>query len=322
MKMIQIPGVEFPVSQFCLGCAYLGSRESEELSFEIMDYYYQKGGRFLNTAHEYSEGASERTVGKWVKERGVRSEMIVTSKGGEDRRVPGALAMHREDLLEDVDESLMRAGFDYFDFYLLHVDDVTVPVEEVVSTMEEIRKSGKIRYYGCSNWTVARQQEAAAFAKTHGMSGFKVDEVEMNVAKINRSNETCVSKWLDEEYIAHHKTSGMAVGAYSPIASGVLAKLAMDGNTDRWSTHAKSWYDLPYNHEVARRLAKLSQETGHTMVQLQLAYVLSQPYGFPNFAISGSATMEQLVENMGALEIDMTLDMIEFLHPQKFNVAQ
>ena len=65
-------------------------------------------------------GSAGDMAGKWVKERGVRSEMIVTSKGGEDHRVPGALAMHREDLLEDVDESLMRAGFDYFDFYLFH----------------------------------------------------------------------------------------------------------------------------------------------------------------------------------------------------------
>ena len=158
MKTIQIPGVEFPVSQFCLGCAYLGSRESEELSFALMDCYYEHGGRFLNTAHEYSEGASERTVGKWMRERGVRTEMIVTTKGGEDRRVPGIRALHREDLLEDIDESLMRTGFDYFDFYLLHVDDVRVPVEEVVSTMEEMRKAGKIRYYGCSNWTAARQK--------------------------------------------------------------------------------------------------------------------------------------------------------------------
>lgn len=317
MKSVQIPGVEFPVSQFCLGCAYLGSRESEKLSYELMDYYYENGGRFLNTAHEYSGGASERTVGKWIKERGVRSQMIVTSKGGEDRRVPSSLAMHREDLIEDVDESLVRAGFDYFDFYLLHVDDVTVSVDEVVGTMEEIRKSGKIRYYGCSNWTVGRQKEAAAFAKAHGLSGFKIDEVEMNVAKINRSNDTCISKWLDDEYIVHHKTSGMTVGAYSPVVSGVLAKLAIDGNTDRWSTHAKGWYDLPYNHEVARRLKTMSEETGYTMIQLQLAYVLAQPYGFPNFAISGSSTMEQLVENMKALEINMTPDMIEYLHPQE-----
>ena len=165
-----------------------------------------------------------------------------------------------------------------------------------------------------SHWTVARQKEAAAFAKAHGMSGFRVDEVEMNLAWINRSNETCISKWLDDEFIAHHKVSGMAVGAYSPVASGVLAKLAEDGNTERWSAGQKSWYDLPYNHEVAHRLKKLSEETGYTMIQLQLAYVLSQPHGFSNFAISGSATLDQLVENMEALQIEMTPDMIDFLH--------
>lgn len=316
MKTIQIPGVEFPVSKFCLGCAYLGSREPDELSFKMLDYYYEQGGRFLNTAHEYSDGASERIVGRWIRERGIRSEMIVTSKGGEDRRVPGSLAMHRADLLEDVDESLMRAGFDYFDFYLLHVDDVSVSVEEVVSTMEEIQKSGKIRYYGCSNWTVARQKEASAFAKAHGMSGFRVDEVEMNLARINRSNETCISKWLDNEFIVHHKTSGMAVGAYSPVVSGALAKLAEDGNTERWSAGQKVWYDLPYNHKVACRLKKLSEETGYTMTQLQLAYVLAQPHGFSNFVISGSANMEQLIENMGAMQIDMTSEMIQYLQPK------
>lgn len=316
MKTVQIPGVEFPVSKFCLGCAYLGSREPDELSFKMLDYYYEQGGRFLNTAHEYSDGASERIVGRWIRERGIRSEMIVTSKGGEDRRVPGSLAMHRADLLEDVDESLMRAGFDYFDFYLLHVDDVSVSVEEVVSTMEEIQKSGKIRYYGCSNWTVARQKEASAFAKAHGMSGFRVDEVEMNLARINRSNETCISKWLDNEFIVHHKTSGMAVGAYSPVVSGALAKLAEDGNTERWSAGQKVWYDLPYNHKVACRLKKLSEETGYTMTQLQLAYVLAQPHGFSNFAISGSANMEQLIENMGAMQIDMTSEMIQYLQPK------
>ncbi len=204
----------------------------------------------MNTAHEYSDGASERIVGRWIRERGIRSEMIVTSKGGEDRRVPGSLAMHRADLLEDVDESLMRAGFDYFDFYLLHVDDVSVSVEEVVSTMEDIQKSGKIRYYGCSNWT------------------------------------------------------------------GALAKLAEDGNTERWSAGQKVWYDLPYNHKVACRLKKLSEETGYTVTQLQLAYVLAQPHGFSNFVISGSANMEQLIENMGEMQIDMTSEMIQYLQPK------
>ena len=315
MKTIQIPGVDFPVSQFCLGCAYLGSRESEEVSFELMDYYYEHGGRFLNTAHEYAEGASERTVGKWVRTRGVRSEMIVTSKGGEDRRVPDMLAMRREDIIEDVDESLLRAGFDHFDFYLFHVDDPTVPVEEALTAMEDIRKTGKIRYYGCSNWTVARQKEAIEYAAAHGLSGFRVDEVEMNLARINRSNKTCVSKWVDEEYIGHHKNSGMAVAAYSPLASGALAKLIRDGDTRSWKDWQLDWYDLPYNHEVARRLQKLGEETGYTPSQLQLAWVLSEPYGFPTFAVCGASRLSQLKETIAAVDITLTPDMLAYLKP-------
>ena len=69
MNTIQIPGVSFPVSQICLGCAYFGSRESKEESYAIMDYYYSRGGRFFNTAHEYSDGISERCLGDWVRDR-------------------------------------------------------------------------------------------------------------------------------------------------------------------------------------------------------------------------------------------------------------
>lgn len=312
MKSIHIPGVDFPVSQFCLGCAYLGSRESEELSFELMDYYYEHGGRFLNTARQYSKGASERVVGKWVRERGVRSEVIVTSKGGQDDGVP---TLHRSELIRNVDESLSRARFDYFDFYLPHIDGTEVSVEEILTTLEEIRQSGKIRYYGCSNWTVRRQQEAIEYAAAHGLSGFRVDEVEMNLARINRSNETCISKWVDEEYIAHHKNSGMAVAAYSPLASGALAKLISDGDTCNWKDWQLNWYDLPYNYEVARRLKALSEETGYTPSQLQLAWVLSEPYGFPTFAISGASRLSQLKETVAAVDIALTPDMLTYLKP-------
>jgi aryl-alcohol dehydrogenase-like predicted oxidoreductase len=256
-------------------------------------------------------------VGKWVRERGVRNHVIVTTKGGEDRRVKGLLAMRREQVLEDIEESLTRAGFDSFDFFLFHVDDVSVPMEEALETMEEIKRAGKIRYYGCSNWTVARQREANAYAKEHGLEGFRLDEVEMNLTRINRDNVTNVSKWLDEEFAAYHRETGTAVGAYSPMAAGVLAKLIRDGDTRGWNSTNLVWYDNPYNREVARRLKILSEETGHTVSQLQLAYVMAQPYGFPVFAIAGSSSVEQLEENLGAFDVDMTPEMISFLKPSE-----
>lgn len=96
MKTIFLPGVERPVSQLCLGTAYLGHREDDETSFAIMDVYYEAGGHFLNTAHEYGNGHSERVIGKWIRERGIRDEITLTSKCGEDHSKPGAVAMHAE----------------------------------------------------------------------------------------------------------------------------------------------------------------------------------------------------------------------------------
>ena len=317
MREIQLPGVDFSVSQYCFGCAFLGTNQSEEESFALLDRYYERGGRFLNTAHVYGKGLSERIVGKWVRERGVRDQMIVTTKGGEDRRVKNLLAMDRTRVLRHIDGSLKRAGFDYFDFFLFHVDDVSVSVEEALETMEEIRKAGKLRYYGCSNWTVKRQREARDYALAHGLSGFRVDEVEMNLTRVNRDNRTHISKWLDEEFAAYHQETGTAVGAYSPIAAGVLTKLIRDGDTRSWNSVKIRWYENDYNREVANRLKRLSDETGHTMSQLQLAYVLAQPYGFPTFAIVGSSSVEQLEENLGAFDVSMTPEMIGFLRPQE-----
>lgn len=316
MKTIRLPGVSRPVSQVCLGTAYMGSREDDRTSFAILDEYYARGGRFLNTAHEYGDGESERVIGLWARERGVREEILVTTKCGEDRRVPGMCAMRAGDIFEDVDETLSRSGFEYVDFCLLHVDDPTVPVGEIVDALYELRCRGKIRYYGCSNWTVARQREAAEWCARHGYPPFVMDEIEMNLARLNRSNHRDVSKWLDEEYIAHHEQTGMPVAAYSPVCNALLTKYLRDGDTRAWKSHQLRFYENDYNFEIARRLGRLSAETGRTPTQLQLAWVLSQPFGFPCFPILGARSVEQLKETLDGIDFEMTREMAEFLRPR------
>ncbi|MCR5682310.1 MAG: aldo/keto reductase, partial [Clostridiales bacterium] len=97
MRTIRLKGVGFPVSAVCLGTAYLGSREDDETSFAILDTYYEAGGRFFNTAHEYGDGNSERVIGKWLRARGIpREDIVLTSKCGEDGTRPDARAMHAE----------------------------------------------------------------------------------------------------------------------------------------------------------------------------------------------------------------------------------
>ncbi|NLD88637.1 MAG: aldo/keto reductase [Clostridiales bacterium] len=125
MRKIKLESIPFPISEICLGCAHLGWREDDETSSRLLDIYYDRGGRFLNTAHEYGQGKSEAFIGRWMHSRNIpRDEMIITSKCGEDCSSPRYFACSYDELLEDINETLMRTGFDYVDFYLLHIDDL------------------------------------------------------------------------------------------------------------------------------------------------------------------------------------------------------
>lgn len=310
MKTINLPGVKKPVSQVCLGTAYLGSREDEKTSFEIMDAYFERGGRFLNTAHEYGRGRSEQVIGKWLRERGVRDEIVLTSKCGEDVTRPNYCAMRPEELFEDIDETLSRTGLDHVDFYLLHLDDPTVPVGEIVDAMHEIRSRGKALYCGCSNWSCERITEARAWADKYGRSPFVMDEIEMNLADLNPG---CDFKWMDEETARFHTGTNMAIGAYSSICNGLLTKYLKTGDTRMWSERQIRVYGNERTFERARRVGKIAAETGFTPTQVQLAWVLAQPHGLPCFPIVGARRVEQLRDSLGALDCTLTRDMVDYL---------
>ncbi len=321
MKTVQIPGVPFAVSQICMGCAPHGTSIPTPAAHEILDYYYSKGGFFFNTAHEYGDGLSEKCLGEWVASRGVRDKVIITTKGGEDGNVPGSLTLHRDDILQDMDESLARLGMDYVDFYMLHVDDPTVEIGEIVETLEELRKAGKLRYYGCSNWSVERQRAAAEYAKAHDYPGFVIDEIEFNLARNNRTNRG-VCKWLDEDFIALHEEDGICVGGYSALAAGIFSQYALTNNFDHLVSWRGSLFDNPYNREMAVRIKKLSDETGWTATQIQLAWLTNHPYRFPSFSIIGAGEVAHLEDSLGACDLRLTPDMVDYLRPDPSGFAE
>ena len=314
MKTIQIRRVPFAVPKICLGCAPHGTSVPKPAAHELLDYYYDKGGFFFNTAHEYGDGLSEKCLGEWVRSRGVRDKVIVTTKGGEDDSLPCVLTLHRDELIQDVDESLSRLGFDYVDFFMLHVDDPAVEIAEILDTLEDLRKAGKMRYYGCSNWSVERQRAAGEYAEAHGYPGFVIDEIEFNLARNNRSNRgEC--KWLDEDFIALHEEDGVCVGGYSALAAGIFSQYANTGNFDHLVTWRASLFDNPYNREMAVRIKKLSTETGWTASQIQLAWLMNHPYRFSSFSIIGAMEKAHLEDSLGALDLCLTPDMMEYLLP-------
>jgi len=154
--------------------------------------------------------------------------------------------------------------------------------------------------------------EAAEYCDSQGYDRFVINEIEMSVANLTTDNSD-VGKWLDNDYIAYHRESMVPVGAYSPSAGGIFVKYLRDGNTEAWDNRHKRDFATEHNFEVARRLDRLSKETGFSVVQLQLAWVMSSPYGFPSFPIIGCRTVKQLEDSLGAVEANLTDDMIKYL---------
>lgn len=313
MKTIKLPGVSFHVSAICLGTAYFGSRDSEELAREELDDYYGCGGRFLNTAHEYGGGASERVIGRWLRDRKNRTEMVITTKGGEDIARPFARAMRRWELLEDADESLVNLGIDCIDFFLLHIDDPAVPVSEILDTLHDLQQIGKIKHYGCSNWSVERMEEADAYADAHGIERFVMHEIEWNLARRNTVNREMNIKWLDETYIEYHERTKMPVGAYSPMAVGIFSKFASCGSFATCTPGQRKAYDTACNRRMGEKLMALSRQTGYSIVELQIGYLCSQPQAFADFPIIGCSKRSQLQESLRGIDCHFTQDMLDFL---------
>jgi aryl-alcohol dehydrogenase-like predicted oxidoreductase len=155
------------VSKLCLGTGRFGAGLPREEALKQLDLFFDRGGNFVDTARVYADwvpgghGASESTVGAWLKKRKLRNRVIISSKGAHpDLKTMHIPRMGPADVRFDLEESLRALGTDYIDLYFLHRDDPSRPVGEILDMLESFRKEGKIRHYGCSNWTLNRIEEA------------------------------------------------------------------------------------------------------------------------------------------------------------------
>jgi aryl-alcohol dehydrogenase-like predicted oxidoreductase len=147
----RVPGVEKPVARIVQGTVMIGYEEEgdEERSFALLDEVFAHGGTTFDTAHQYGGGDCERTLGRWVRDRGLREEVVVIGKGAhhnEDRK-----RVTPFDITADLYDSLARLRFDYIDLYLLHRDDPSVPVGPIVEILNEHKAEGRIHAFGGSN---------------------------------------------------------------------------------------------------------------------------------------------------------------------------
>lgn len=166
-----IPNVDKSIFRIVLGSATLSPPDTD-YAFTLLDEFTALGGNAVETAHSYGDGDCERVIGQWVKERKNRESVAIITKGGHP--FDGRSRLSRECIAADLHESLHRLQTDYIDMYLLHRDDTTRAVSDIVDSLNRHYKDGKIKSFGGSNWTPERIQAANDYAREAGLEPFRV----------------------------------------------------------------------------------------------------------------------------------------------------
>ncbi len=291
-----------------LGGNVFGWTADKDTSFEVLDAYYEAGGRMVDTAEVYSAwvpghkgGESEAVIGAWMKDRGVRKDMRIATKTGwgQDHGDlnPATLAAR-------LNASLERLQTDYVDLYYAHVDDPKSPQDEVAAGFGALVAAGKVRELGASNFTEERLRSAIAAAKALGVPGYTVLQNEYNL--LERAA-------FDADYQNFCVATDVAMLPYFGLASGYLTgKYRKSADFDKYprGDRLKKYADRgPALLAIMDRIAK---DCEATVAQVALAWLLDQPgIAAP---IASATTPDQLDELVEAVDIELMPEQITQLN--------
>lgn len=305
-------------SVICLGTGAMGGGGIDDAaSANILDHYIEAGGNFIDTAHCYSDwipaerSRSEKFLGQWFRERGIRDKIILSTKGAH----PSFDAIHipRMSLKEvqaDLDSSLRLLGVDCVDIYWLHRDDRNRPVEEILTMLDDFRRAGKIRYAGFSNWRMYRAESARKAASAMGLPGFMVSQNQWSLGQADAAKGDPTWAYLDEPFINWHHDYNFTAIPYTSQANGYFRRLER-GTIDQASDLVMGLFHHAENQRHFARIQKLQKETGYSVGQIVLGYLIAHP--FPVFPIVGPKNTADLDEALGAVEVKLTPEQVEYL---------
>lgn len=316
MHYTTIPNTTLKPSVICLGTADIGSKIDLATSFRMLDAFSEQGGNFLDSAEVYAnwlpgeQNLSEKTVGKWLAARGVRDKMIVATKGAHPRLSSMHVSrMTRADIVHDVDQSRKNLQTDVIDLYWLHRDDPQRPVAEIIDTLNEQVKAGKLRHFGCSNWQTERIKAANAYASAQGLQGFVANQPLWNLGVVDYAalGDPTLAM-MDQAMWHYHQATKLAAVPYSSQANGLFNKMAQ-GKPIRPNT--LRIYHNAQNQQRFQRVQQLAQETTLSVTQIVLGYLIAQP--FPTIPIVGCQNLEQLADSLSAGDVRLSTEQVKLL---------
>lgn len=314
MQYTTIPGVDKPVSRLMQGTLMV-KREGHP-GVELLDAIFALGCNAFDTAHGYGGGENERIIGAWVNSRGIREQVVVVGKGAHpnaDRK-----RVYPFDISSDLFDSLARFKFDYIDLYLLHRDDPSVPVGEIVDVLNEHHRAGRIKAFGGSNWSHTRLQEANDYAKANGLVPFVASSPNYSLAEqVREPWEDCKSIGgpNQTEARAWYEQTGMPIISWSSLAGGFFSGRFRRDNLDTFSDYfgklCVESYCYEDNFKRLDRAEQLANEMGYSIAQIAMAYILNQPLNV--FPLVGCNTPDEFRANMTALDIPLDAATLDWL---------
>jgi len=310
IPMGRIAGLAKPMTRLVMGC---DNQQAMPHGAAMWDDYFERGGNAFDTAYLYGHGRQERLLGAWMQARGVRDQVVVLAKGG---HTPFCTP---EDVVRQLHESLDRLRTDHCDLYCLHRDNPAVPAGEFVDVLAGEVRAGRIRgVFGGSNWSLARVEEANAYAKAKGLPGFGIVSNQFSLARmVEPPWSGCLSASGPESraWLAAHAggPDEVALLAWSSQARGFFTgRAAPDRRED--AELVRCWY-AEDNWARRARLVELAKARGVTPPAIAAAYVLAQP--FPTFALIGPRTLAETESSLECLRVSLTPEERDWLNLER-----
>jgi aryl-alcohol dehydrogenase-like predicted oxidoreductase len=304
------------VSPLSLGTMTFGSDwgwgVDNEDARRIFDLYVDRGGNFIDTSVNYTNGAAERFVGEFVGDK--RERLVLATKFTMAREQGNANSggNHRLNMVRSVEQSLRQLATDRIDLLYLHVWDMTTRPDEVMRALDDLVRSGKILYVGICNTPAWRIAEMQTLAEQRGWSPFVALQIEYSL----------VERTVEHELMPMAAAMGLGVLPWSPLGGGVLTgkytKSDVQDSRDaavspsRKGVIASSGHLNERSIEIAREVRAVADEAGSTPAQIALAWTLTNPAVVS--PIIGARTLAQAEQNLRALDVTLSQNQLERLN--------
>lgn len=303
------------VSELCLGTMQFGWTADEETSHSVMSAFIEAGGNFIDTANIYSSwvgeasyaGKSEEIIGRWLQNRGSRHEVVLATKvRGNMWPGPNGEGLSRSHIIKACEDSLCRLKTDYIDLYQCHWADLNTPIEETLSALNDLVRSGKVRYIGASNYPAWRLMEALSTSEKNGAARFDCFQPEYSL--MERAG-------FEVEAMSLCKHYGIGVIPYSPLAGGFLTGKYRRGQPKPESVRSDNnmkEFGNDRGWAVIEALDEIGKSHNKTVAQTALAWLLTNPV--ISAPIIGANSTAQLADLSGVIGYRLSSDEMSRLN--------